>query len=252
MTDLKEEIFTVRTKSTVQHLKRYNAFELETHFSSLIDSFIEFAGQYVISHDSDRDARLWMKKRPDIAREIVEVHGYHTDKKGKGLWLQLDDIIVDKCVMHHGSKDKNPLLQVRFLEKPERRHLDGPIENYPEAKEVDEKEFEEELPRSFQRRVIRVFTRDGAKRELLRHAFEQWFSAQGSVEQTPHDGIFGVVRPQDDASVGNDSHEDSIGGRGHTGIAQPTQDSEEDDTPTKRPQFDLQDQSPITVPTRPF
>jgi hypothetical protein len=192
-----------------------------------------------------------MKEPTEIAREIVTIDGHHNDENGKGLWLQFKDVIVDKCKMHHGCKDKNPLLEVRFLEKPETSHLDGPIMDYPEAEEVDEKDYEEELPRSFQRCSIRVFTRDGAKEDLLRHAFQQWVSKQDSIEQTPDDGEFQVVRRQNKASVGNDySDEDSCGDRGRFIIAQPTQDSEDDGTPTKRPQLDLQDQSPI--PMRPF
>jgi hypothetical protein len=187
-----------------------------------------------------------MKKRADIAHEIVGIHGHHNDENENPLRLQLGDICVDKCVSNHGLKDMNPLLQVRFLMKKGR--LDGPIEDYPEAKEVDEKDYEEELPRSFQRRAIRVFTRDSAKRDLLRHAFDHWILNQDSVEQTPDDGKFEVVRQPDEASVGNDSDQDSFGGRGRTGIAQPTQDSEDDGTPMKRHERDLQDQSPITVP----
>jgi hypothetical protein len=190
-----------------------------------------------------------MKETTDIAREIVKIHGHHNDENGNPLRLELKDIIVDKCVMNHGSKDKNPLLQVRFLEeKAEEAPLDGPIEDYPEAKELDEKDYAEELPRSFQKCVIRTFTRNTAKRDLLRHAFDQWISEQDSVEQTPDDGKFEVLRQQDEASVGNDSDEDSFGSRGRTGIAQPTQDSEDEVTPTKRPQRDPQDQSPIMFP----
>jgi hypothetical protein len=191
-----------------------------------------------------------MKEPADIAREIVKIEGHHNDENGDVLRLQFKDVIVDKCEMHHGCKDRNPLLEVRFLEKTERRHLDGPIEDYPEAEEVDENEYLEDLPRSFQRCSIRVFTRNTEHEDLLRHAFQQWVSKQDSVEQTPDDGQFGVVRQQGEASADSDSDEDSFGSRRCAGIAQPTQDSEEDGTPTKRPQLDIQDQSPITVPVR--
>ena len=193
-----------------------------------------------------------MKEPPDIAREIVEMDGHHNDENGNPLSLEFKDIIVDKCVMNHGSKDKNPLLQVRFLEKAEILSLDGPIEDYPEAKEEDEDKYAEELPRSFQKCIIRVFTRDTSKRDLLKHKFNQWILKQESIEQTPDDGGFGIIRQQDEASIGNDSDRDSFDGINRTGIAQPTQDSEDDVTPTKRPQRDLQDQSPIMVPMRRF
>jgi hypothetical protein len=189
-----------------------------------------------------------MKESPDIAREIVETDGHHNDENGNPLMLEFKDIIVDKCVMNHGSNDNNPLLQVRFLKKAEIDSLSGPIEDYPEAKEEDEDKYAEELPRSFQKCVIRVFTRDTTKRDLLKHKFDQWILKQDSVEQTPDDGKFRVLRQQDEASVGNDSDGDSFGGR-YRG-AQPTQESEDDVTPTKRPQRDLQDQSPIMVPMR--
>jgi hypothetical protein len=83
-------------------------------------------------------------------------------------------------------KEENPLTLLRFVPKHELHKLSrGGIHDLPEAIQVDEKDYETHLPRSFQEHSIRVFCKTNEKLELLRQVFEQWWSKQeGMMEVT--------------------------------------------------------------------
>ena len=87
--------------------------------------------------------------------------------------LDTNDIIVEKRELHYGSKEKNPVLQMNFLEKKHFEDIDLlPIEKLPLAGPPDKLPLNK--PEHFIKRTIRFFSRDREKNELLGHAFQNW------------------------------------------------------------------------------
>lgn len=82
--------------------------------------------------------------------------------------LCIDDLIVEKMHIHYGSKDKNPVEDLRFFPKT---IIDK--ENFI-AYKVKEETYETLLPRVFEELAIRVFYKDSEKEILARQCFEIW------------------------------------------------------------------------------
>mmetsp|Transcript_7979 Transcript_7979/g.23671 ORF Transcript_7979/g.23671 Transcript_7979/m.23671 type:complete len:499 (-) Transcript_7979:32-1528(-) len=131
--------------------------------------------KYVTAQEVHGDYRphelLWQKSEEEIRKELVEMKTRHGDVK-----LSMDDVIVEKCEIHHGTKDKNPVSFMRFLPKREMPGLNSPVGELPEAKECNEKDFESDTVRRFNKRTIRVFSRSRSQEtvDLLMHTFHQW------------------------------------------------------------------------------
>jgi hypothetical protein len=127
------------------------------------------------------------KTESEIANELLQLDGCHYVRNGSCLLkLTKDDFLVEKLSIHLGCKEENPLTLLRFVPKHELHKLSrGGIHDLPEAIQIDEKDYETHLPRSFQEHSIRVFCKTNEKLELLRQVFEQWGSKQeGMMEVT--------------------------------------------------------------------
>jgi HD superfamily phosphohydrolase len=123
------------------------------------------------------ERRIWNKTSDEIEQEMISVRGVHYDDiTGEKLELQEEDFIVERCNIHHGSKDKNPLLKMRFLPKDELWKLTEPIGSLPEACEINESSYDAQFPRAFQANSIRVFSRHSSKTGLLKHVFDVWLT----------------------------------------------------------------------------
>jgi HD superfamily phosphohydrolase len=141
-----------------------------------------------ISLKNETERQVFQNKtESEIANELFQLGGCHDVRNGTCLLkLTKDDFLVEKLSIHLGCKEENPLTLLRFVPKHELHKLTrGGIHDLPEAIQVDEKDYETHLPRSFQEHSIRVFCKTNEKLELLRQVFEQWWSKQeGMMEGT--------------------------------------------------------------------
>jgi HD superfamily phosphohydrolase len=111
-------------------------------------------------------------------RNIVEQMLAHGGRHGDAS-LHLDDLVVQKCTIHCGRGDTNPLSHVCFLEKSRaaKEKLLLTPEHLPQAVIVDEFAYEAKIPRSFQQKRLRLYCRDSSKVDLARHVFASWLAA---------------------------------------------------------------------------
>jgi HD superfamily phosphohydrolase len=128
-----------------------------------------------INMNDSVERRIWNKSSDEITQEMLSVRGKH-EITGEILELQEEDFIVERCNIHHGSKDKNPLLKMRFLPKEELWKLTGPIDSLPKACEINESNYDAQFPRAFQANSIRVFSRQFDKNGLVSHVFTNWLA----------------------------------------------------------------------------
>jgi len=131
------------------------------------------AHQQAIDMENEADQQMWTVSTEDIIEQLLSVNGVH-DRDSKELRLSKHDIIVEQCSIHHGLKDKNPISRINFLPKSKLPELANEVIDLPTAAPPNEKDFEDDIPRSFQKHSIRVFTRDPEKTGLLGHTFFQW------------------------------------------------------------------------------
>jgi len=120
------------------------------------------------------ECKMWAKKEEEIKDEMLRVRGIHGCGDGSQLVLELQDIIVQRCNIHCGLKDKNPVSRMRFLPKAKLQKLTEPIESLPEACEVDEITYQAQLPSVFEENRIRIFSRNPLKDGLVEHVFALW------------------------------------------------------------------------------
>lgn len=137
--------------------------------------------------DMPSERALWALSENEIVDGMLQIGGVHRDvSTGCELRLERRDVLVHKCNIHHGSKDDNPLLQMRFIEKHQLHKLSWPLDLLPEAAAVQESRYDARLPRHFAERSLRIYSRDSAKESLVRHVFEQWYAEfQSEMELTP-------------------------------------------------------------------
>lgn len=120
--------------------------------------------------------RIWEMSSDEIEEAICSVQGYHDGAVGSS--ISRDDIIIDKCQVHHGLKEQDPVSRIRFLAKDDINQLSK--KNYldlPTACDVEQWRYESFLPKKLMQRSLRVFSRDSSeeKCDLMRHQFEQWW-----------------------------------------------------------------------------
>lgn len=130
--------------------------------------FYKCAGALEVDAVNEDDA-VWNLSENEITQQLV-VRGEYEH----GLKLRSNDVIVEKREIHHGLKKENPVSRCRFLSKWQCSLLGKPTNLLPEAMEADEADYASDIPRSFVRRTVRVYSRSKSKDELLCHAFEQW------------------------------------------------------------------------------
>jgi deoxynucleoside triphosphate triphosphohydrolase SAMHD1 len=140
------------------------------------------------------DCAIWKREEEDIVREMMALggrHGMNDNGNNKGqdqtqqevVRLHEDDFIVERCSMHHGCKDKNPLSKMRFLPKHLMHKLvAADINDLPEAIEEDESTYEALLPRLLQENSIRVYSVHANKSGLVSHVFSAWLEHIKSLD----------------------------------------------------------------------
>lgn len=150
-------------------------------------------GSVALSRKSPIDRRIWDKSTEEIAHEIYLIKGEHNNGDSK-ISLDKDDFVIEKCAVHHGSKDNNPLDGIQFLPKTKLSLLaessSGPkarLTDLPVAQEASDL-GDDDYPRSFQKTTLRVFCRDRnpKKMSLVAHHFETWLcEMREEAEMTP-------------------------------------------------------------------
>lgn len=156
---------------------------------------------------------LWTmaKENPEkIVSDICALKPRHDN-----LILTEDDVIVKGLSWHQGQMDKNPLSFVRFVDKNLPSYIKT-NDDCPKAVPVkDMKDYHMSTTVEFQKRVIRVYSRDPAKKDLLAHAFEAYWTHYMdrlfSGTPLPNEGRSGLQFESGTGS-GEESNDDSNDG----------------------------------------
>lgn len=111
------------------------------------------------------------------------------DDEVETLEIRPEDVIIEKRIIHHGSLDKNPVSKMRFLSKDKLGLLGcDDVSRLPTALEKEESEYSAHIPRQFQERMLRVYSRDHSKGLLLINSFMEWQKRDGKNADSPvHD-----------------------------------------------------------------
>jgi HD superfamily phosphohydrolase len=134
-----------------------------------------------IHKKNSNDRRIWNLPSAEIAKDIIGLGGVHGSDNGGTFGLKEHDVIVHKCDIHHGRKSQDPLSKMRFVEKSQLNSIScDHYKSLPEAKTVPEDEYDSFLPKTLMECSLRIYCRDSAKVDLLRHAFEAWWDNANS------------------------------------------------------------------------
>jgi deoxynucleoside triphosphate triphosphohydrolase SAMHD1 len=129
--------------------------------------------------------QIWDKNESEIQREMLCYNGMHGSDDQQQLTLNENDFIVVKGEIHYGQKDKNPILQMRFLSKDKMSLLIHDVDELPEAKAPSAQTYQAEAPAFFTEKSIKVFSRVDLKTDLIQHVFQLWWvEANQEIEQT--------------------------------------------------------------------
>jgi deoxynucleoside triphosphate triphosphohydrolase SAMHD1 len=130
------------------------------------------------THKVANDRRIWELSPSGIVKDIVDFKAQHDNGHGGMIQLVEHDVIVDKCQIHHGQKHQDPLSKMRFVEKSQLNKIStNNYKDLPEAKVVNDDEYDSFLPRTLMECSLRIYCRDKRKVDLLRHAFELWWDS---------------------------------------------------------------------------
>jgi hypothetical protein len=162
-------------------------------------------------HSNETHCRIRDMEESDIIDGILSVRGRHDN-----LELTADDLVVVKRRIHHGLKDKNPLSQVRFVEKIKLdKATASDYNDLPEAGLVDEDVCD--MPRVLESLNLRVYCRDSAKCDLASHAFSQYWNeelhAEMALTAAPTHDLNMLTQDSDDEEDDWNDHQDE--GRFH-------------------------------------
>lgn len=195
--------------------------------------------------NTQRDIMLWDMSEVDIHKAILNLNSETTDK------LEPNDFIIKKYCMHHGAKDKNPLLRVRFFDKLDGEKLIETAENLPLAKQADVSRHKPIIPNTFMWVGIRVLVRDDTKRSIVNSFFHtlmfnlEMKTGQGVPDQS--------IEPTDLFDVGEDDNDEwqERGSNGHPALlSQDFDDSGEEENEENNNFMKQQELSPIPVRAR--
>jgi hypothetical protein len=118
---------------------------------------------------------MWQLTEDEIKQDIMS-EKVTFDGGDVLLRLNEDDFIVEKRELHCGSKEHNPVSQMRFYSKQDVPKLKNTPDELPVAVEVDEACLPMNTLKSFIKRSIRLYSRSSEKNEFITHVFENWIS----------------------------------------------------------------------------
>jgi HD superfamily phosphohydrolase len=102
------------------------------------------------------------------------------------------DFIVEMRVIHHGRKEMNPVSSCHFLLKSDLDLIQRcEPQDLPLARQVNEDEYECDIPKKFMEKTVRVYSRASAldadraeKHAAIRECFELWLESKGLNTRT--------------------------------------------------------------------
>jgi hypothetical protein len=118
---------------------------------------------------------MWDLSADEIKRDIMNEDGFYDGEDGL-LHLNGDDFIVEKRELHCGSKENNPVSQMRFYSKSDNQKLKNYADALPMATEVDQASLPMNTLKFFIKRSIRMYSRSSEKNEFMSLVFENWRS----------------------------------------------------------------------------
>ena len=150
-------------------LNRYRAHKI----------YKKIASQAITSSDGKQidyawQRELWEMDELEMAAQIIKCSQLHNSPPS--LILKVDDIIIEKRVIHHGMKADNPVNGMRFVPKHLLSKLRETPDKLPIAIQVDEKAYECSIPRAFLQRTLRIYCRNPSCEinELLETCYHQF------------------------------------------------------------------------------
>jgi len=120
-------------------------------------------------------AEMWALTEDEIKRDIMSEEVLYDGGEGL-LRLNEDDFIVEKRELHCGSKENNPVSQMRFYAKSDSQKLKNAPDELPVAHELNEASLPMNTLKSFIKRSIRLYSRNPKKNEFITMVFENWKS----------------------------------------------------------------------------
>jgi len=160
-------------------------------------------GRKTLDLTNAAEAAIWEMNEDEIASDFVKINGTHNDGKGSFIYLEEEDIIVEKYKIHHGAGEDNPVSLMRFVPKDQKHKLTGPIEGLPIAR-APPKGGDGNTPVKMQEQILRIYCRGGEeKQDLLKHVYKLWESNNVAL---------GVVTAEcsSDSDSDNDEHRESV------------------------------------------
>eukprot|EP01038_Epipyxis_sp_PR26KG_P010069 gene10069-13529_t len=133
---------------------------------------------FIQSQDSRFEETQLTQSQPCSSFKSLH-HSYTQEMSHQHQPLSLDDIIVEKMHIHYGMKGKNPVEKMRFFRKDKFESYDNNNDYHNNSNNIIGKYYSEIacqsfLPRSFEEKSIRVFSRNNLKSKILLKAFKLW------------------------------------------------------------------------------
>jgi len=168
----------------------------------------------------------------EVVREIISQNPQHDGNDGVLIELKENDVIIKCGKWDQGHKDRNPLEFLRFVDKSTPSFaIDGSFGDEQLARKVDEKDYGMHLSRQFSKRVIRVYTRDPTKRDLIAHAFEQYWESH--IKSAPVASAYPPKHYELEHAAASDASytDESLAGGHALNVNKLTQESDDEDEP---------------------
>jgi len=127
---------------------------------------------FKVNRSDPEDLKRFHLDKTEIVHQLLELS--HDTKSTVD--LKESDIVVEKTKIHYGRKDKNPMESIRILKKAQLSKLGNVPMDLPLAEKVDIDKYEEDMPRRFQKFLLRIYCRDKSKAALLRQVAIQWIA----------------------------------------------------------------------------
>lgn len=120
-------------------------------------------------------AELWQLSEDEIKKDILSEEVLYDNGEGV-ITLDEDDFIIEKRELHCGSKEHNPVSQMRFYSKSEAVKLKNFPDELPMALEVNDASLPMNTLKSFIKRSIRMYSRHSKKNQFITMVFQNWCS----------------------------------------------------------------------------
>ena len=121
-------------------------------------------------------AEVWQLSEDEIKRDIMSEDVLYDNGDNNIIRLDADDFIVEKRELHCGSKEYNPVSQMRFYSKSDAAKLKNSPDELPLALEVNEANLPMNTLKSFIKRSIRLYSRYSDKNQFVTLVFQNWCS----------------------------------------------------------------------------